>query len=601
MSPAWSFARARCTYALLLPLLLASACSDPKDNEERQTSGTGPSGSSLPVFEDVSMTMNTRFTHDNAASFEKHLPETMAGGGGFLDYDGDGDLDIYLVQSGNYPGRGVDKTKTNRLLRQRQDHTFEDVTEEAGAGDTGYGFGCQAGDVENDGDADLFVANLGPNTLLRNVGDGTFQDDSAAAGIADPRWATSAAFFDADNDGFLDLYVCNYLAYRAEVARECFSSDNKTRSYCSPTQFDGVDDLLYRNDGAGRFVDVSAAAGILGHEGKGLGVVAADLDLDGRVDLLVANDTTPTLLFRNKGPGNKGTGNTGPEGGIPRFEEDGLMSEVARSPDGVARAGMGIDVADLDGDLWPDFMVTNFSGEVNALYLSREHGTWFEEVSHATGFGAPSYPFLGFGIALTDVEADGDFDALVANGHVLDTIDRTSGATTYRQRPLFLLGERQGVAGRAAGPRFRDIAEELGSVFKRGYIGRGLAVGDYDQDLDEDYLFLQVGARPMLLRNDTPRAGHVLSMKLVGGPSNKDAVGARVTLDVGGKKVQRSIVGGRSYLSMHGRRLTIGLGDASSVDAVEIHWPSGAVEVVANPPVDALLVLEEGRGIVSGG
>lgn len=572
-----------------LPLFV-SHCADPEDS-----SGDGPVDQAtavvLPVFSDVSSTMNTRFTHDKAASFEKHLPETMAGGGGFLDYDGDGLLDIYLVQSGNYPGRGEDPSKTNLLLHQKPDHTFEDVTESAKAGHTGYGFGCQAGDVENDGDVDVFVANLGPNAFLRNQGDGTFRDDSAGAGVADPRWATSAALFDADNDGFLDLYVCNYLAYDEEVARECFSSDNKTRSYCSPTQFDGVDDLFYRNDGNGNFVDASESAGIIGHEGKGLGVVAADLDLDGLCDLLVANDTTPTLFFRNRGVTD----------GALRFEEDGLMSEVARSPDGVARAGMGIDVADVDGDLWPDFIVTNFSGEVNALYLNRSEGQWFEEESHASGFGTPSFPFLGFGIALMDVEADGDLDTLVANGHVLDTIDRTSGATTYRQRPLFLLGEGGGAGGSTDGPRFRDVAGDIGSIFKRGYIGRGLAVGDYDGDLDEDYLFFQVGARPLLLRNDTPRVGRVLSLKLVGGPSNMDAVGARVVVTIGDRKLSRMIVGGRSYVSMHDRRLTIGLGDVQAVDEVEIHWPSGEVEVLNDPPLDSLLVVEEARGIVSEG
>ena len=561
-------ARKHFRHGLLGVAVVFAAC-----GKEPTTSGESGSGRtpSLPVLTDVSRLLGGQFRHDKAGSHHKHLPETMAGGGGFVDYDGDGDLDIYLVQSANYPG-GESSGLGNVILRREADGTYVDVTAETGGADALYGFGVQAADIDNDGDQDLFVTNFGRNVLLRNDG-GRFVDVTSDYGVGDERWSTSAAFLDLDQDGWLDLYVCNYIHYNDDVARECSSSDGKVRSYCSPTQFDGIDDVLYRSEAGRRFIDISEAAGILGPRGKGLGVCAADLDDDHLVDLIVANDTTPTLFFKNAGDGT--------------FVEDGLVAGIARSEDGVARAGMGIDVGDADGDGRMDVVVTNFGAEVNALYVGRDG--WFEEVSHESGFGPPSFPFLGFGVCLTDLDWDGDLDAVVINGHVLDTVDRTSKGMTYRQRPMLFLNDEG---------RFREVGVELAPFFQRGLAGRGLATGDIDGDGDEDFLFLQVDDRPLLLRNDTPRAGHGIVLKLVGTTSNRDAIGARVDVVAGDRTLRRAVVSGRSYLSMHDRRLSIGVGDAERIDRVVIRWPSGAEESVEDLAVDHRYVVEEGKGVV---
>lgn len=554
-------------------VLVVAGCGRHQAVVDKPPAGEPPVSTGLPVLRDVSDTL-PEWRHDKAGSIDKHLPETMTGGGGFVDFDGDGDLDIYLVQSANYPGRPVRSDRGNVLFRREADGTYHEVAHRFGVDEPGYGFGCQAADIDNDGDQDLFVTNLGANVLLRNDGD-TFRSMGADAGLTGSHWSTSAAFLDYDNDGRLDLYVCNYLAYDADTAPVCHASDGKSRSYCSPTQFAGVDDQLYHNLGDGRFADVSAAAGITGQQGKGLGVCAVDVDGDGKVDLLVANDTSPTLLFRNRGDGT--------------LVEDGLRAGISRSEDGVARAGMGIDAADVDGDGRADVVVTNFGAEVNALYTGQDGG-WFQERSYETGFGAPSYPFLGFGIVLSDFDWDGDLDVLIANGHVLDTVDRSSRGQSYRQRPLVFLND---------GGRFREVGEQLGPTFTRGYAGRGLATGDIDGDGDEDFLLMQVDDRPVLLRNDTPRAGAGVVLELRGTRSNRDAIGARVEVTIGERRIARSVLGGRSYLSMHDRRLAIGLGAATRIDAIRITWPSGQVDELKDLPVNVRLRIEEGSGVTA--
>ncbi len=569
--------------ALLAAALLAAALTACRERVSSQVTSSKPSIEAnverlapvVPRFHNEARRLGIDWHHDKGETERKHLPETMAGGGGFLDADGDGRLDVYLVQSANFPGQPTSGRPGNVLYRQREDGTFEDVTDQAGVGDAGFGMGAAAADLENDGDVDLFVTNYGPNVLYRNRGDGTFENVTERAGVGDSRWGTSAAFFDADRDGFVDLYVTNYLAYDPTIAPECHSQGAAVRSYCSPTQFDGEDDVLYRNRGDGTFEDVSEAAGITGFRGKGLGVCPFDFDRDGDDDIVVANDTTPTLLFRNDG--------------AMRFEEVGLQFGISYSEDGVTRAGMGVEAADVDEDGRDDVFITNFTAEVNALYRAMPEGD-FREWSRRSGLGAISYPFLGFGTVFFDADLDGDLDVVVANGHVLDTVELSNKATTYEQRPFLFTNDGRG--------GFTEVGERSGSIFHGRYAGRGLAAGDVDDDGDEDLLLLQSDDSPLLLMNTTERAGTAsIVLRLVGTRSNHDAIGAKVEVHLGDRVLHRAVRASRSYLSIHDRRLVIGAGRAAEIDRVRVTWPSGGVDEVASLPTDHSFTIEEGKGV----
>lgn len=571
---------------LPLALVLAAfgACNPAADDGPSSAgSATGERGDGaalVSVFADVTKRAGITWRHDKATSPDKHLPETMSGGGGFLDFDGDGDLDIYLVQCAYSPGpagAGDGDRSGNVLLRRKDDGTYTDVTKEAGVGDTGFGMGCQAGDIDNDGDQDLFVTNFGANVLYRNQGDGTFADVTEEAGVAGGnRLSTSCAFFDGDADGWLDLYVVNYIQYDPATAQACWLSDGSTRAYCNPMLFDGEDDTLYRNQEGKGFVDVSQPAGILGFHGKGLGVTVFDYDEDGDADVLVANDTTPNLMFRNDGN--------------LIFSEVGLFTGVARSSEGVARAGMGIDIGDLDLDGAIDVFVTNFSGEENGYFRGTGDAS-FEDLSHEAGLGAPSYRFLGFGTCLSDLELDGDLDILIANGHVNDAVERDNKGETYRQRPL--------VFQNGGGGTFAEVGERCGEPLREPYAGRALAAGDMDNDGDQDFLLVQVGERPVLLRNDTPRQGASVLVVLIGTASNRDGIGAIVEAAVNSRTIKHQATASRSYLSTHDRRVLLGLGKATSIDKLTVRWPSGQVDEASALPVDVLLTIEEGKGVIS--
>lgn len=501
------------------------------------------------------------FRHASGASPLKHLPETMGAGLAWLDYDGDGWWDLYLVQSGPFPPDGSGAA-ANRLFRNRGDGGFAPVPADGGAGDRGYGQGAVAADVEGDGDADLVVTNFGGEVLLVNRGDGTF---AARPLPAPPGWGASAAFADGDGDGDLDLYVTRYVDYDPTRPIFCGDVGSGRRSYCDPSLFAGSPDVYFRNDGGGTLAEATRAAGLVDLGGKGLGVLFTDLDGDRRPEVYVANDQTINLLYRNLGG---------------RFEEVSLPSGTAVNRDGMAEAGMGLAAADVDADGDPDLAVTNFDFETNTLYRNLG-GLQFEDDSAETGFGPPSLNFLGFGIAGTDLDGDGDVDYYVANGHVFEHPPRASAS--YEQPNLVLLNDGRGRFTAGSCPVYGD--GRLG-------LGRGLAAADYDNDGDPD-LAAQNNDRPLaLLRNDA-RPAAWLGVVLRGRAPNTQGVGATVRLETSAGPQTRWVLAGDSYLSSSDPRVLFALPPKAEARALEVTWPSGRRQRLAPPPVKRYVTLVE--------
>ena len=498
-------------------------------------------------FRDVTAASGIDFVHRTGGRGEKHLPETMGAGAAWLDADGDGRLDLYLVQSGAYPPDGGAEA-ANELWRNLGGGRFENVTAESGeAGDRGYGQGVAAADVNGDGATDLYLSNVGPDALLLNDGRGRFRDATREAGLGADGWSSSAAFADGDGDGDLDLYVARYLEYDPGEALFCAHPVSGERQFCDPTTFRGAPDLYYENRGDGSFEEATGRAGLAETDGKGLGVLFTDLDGDGRPDLYVANDLTVNLLYRNRGDGT--------------FEDVSLFSGAGLDRQGKTQAGMGLAVGDVDGDLDPDLMVTNFDAEMNTLYVNTG-AMLFEDVAAPSGFGPPSFNLLGFGLNAGDFDLDGDLDAYVANGHIFEKPVRDS--TTHEQPDLLLAGDGRG--------RFTAVA--CGEPFERRHVGRGSAAADWDDDGDLDLVVLTNGGRAELLRNDGP-PGAWLGVRLVGRPPNTGAVGARVELvGADGARQVRWLLAGDSYQSTSDPRLLFGLGSHGAPPlAVEVVWP----------------------------
>jgi YD repeat-containing protein len=456
------------------------------------------------------------------------------------------------------------------LLRNRGDGTFEDVTEASGLARIarGYGFGAAVGDYDNDGHPDLFVTRWHAYALHRNRGDGTFEDATEGAGLGGPRdWPTSAAFADLDGDGDLDLYVCHYLAWDARNPVLCHDSRAGDRYVsCLPLGFPALPDHLFRNDG-GRFVDITTEAGIVDRDGRGLGVVAADFDGDGRMDLFVANDMTANRLFHNRG-------------GL-KFEEIGHAAGVASNADGGYQAGMGIACGDLDGDGRPDLAVTNFFGESTTFYRNLG-GMMFADATAAVGLKAPSRFLLGFGAVFLDVDNDGHLDLATANGHVHDLRPNVP----YPMPAQLLVGGPDG--------RLTDVTHRVGAPWTVARIGRGLAVADLDNDGRLDLLLVAQNAPLAFFHNQTRHAGHFLILRLEGTTSNREAVGARVTITARGRHQTAWRIGGGSYASASDPRIHFGLGSAHSVDDLEIRWPSGRVQRLGKLDADRAYHLREG-------
>ncbi len=523
-------------------------------------------------FHDVTSAAGIDFVHDHGGTGLRQFPETMGGGAAWFDADGDADLDLFFVQSGPLPDAAAANPATNRLYLNRGDGTFADGTAQcAAARSTGYGQGVTAGDADGDGDVDLFVTCFGSNVLLANRGDASFDDVTKRAGLEDDRWSSSAAFFDMDGDGDLDLYVVNYLQFDLEMYKSMTKDGRGFRMYPHPDRFRSSPDALYRNEGDGRFIDVTAAAGIADIDGKGLGVAPVDLDQDGDTDLYVANDSTPNFVFRNRGDGT--------------FEDVTTSSNAGYNVDGQTEAGMGIAVGDVDGDLRPDLFVTNLDGETNTLYFNRsEHGElYFEDVTRQQGLALDSLIYVGFGTGFFDADLDGDLDLLVGNGHILDNVERVDpgAGSRYRQRCLFF-------ENRGAGS-FRELADEIAASLSVPRVVRAAAFADYDDDGDVDVVLVQNNGPAVLLRNDCERRGHYLRVRPQDG-SGRPALGVRCRVTAGGKTSLWFSAAASSYLASNDPRILVGT-TASVIEQLEIVWPTGERVRLTDVAVDGEIVV----------
>jgi enediyne biosynthesis protein E4 len=525
---------------------------------------------SAPDFIDLADTAGLRFVQHNGRTASCHIPETTCGGVAVLDYDGDGWLDVYAIQGGPFPPDPAQPLPYggDRLYRNRGDGTFDDVTDLARISklSQGYGHGVAVGDFDNDGHPDLFLTRWRSYSLYRNRGDGTYDDRTNAAGLGGKRdWPTSAAFADFDGDGDLDLYVCHYLAWDPKHHRRCHQTETKACVYCDPRGEVALPDHVFRNDG-GRFVDVTAESGVIDRDGPGLGVVAADIDDDGRVDLYVANDGSANFLFRNRG-------------GF-QFEELGHESGVAANAEGGYQAGMGVACADLDGDGLPDLTVTNLYGEATSFFKNVGNGMFVDRTA-ASGLGHASRNLVGFGIVPFDFDNDGRVDLMTANGHINDL------------RPSFPFAMPAQLVAGLEGGRLADVSGRAGPPWDVPRLGRGLAAGDLDNDGSVDAVLVAQEA-PLAYFHNRTRGGHFLTLRLEGTISNRDAVGARVTISSGGRRQVAQRVGGGSYQSASDSRLYFGLGLRTRADLVEVRWPSGRVDRHTGLAADAGYLLREG-------
>jgi hypothetical protein len=518
-------------------------------------------------FTDITRESGVSFHHVNGASPDKHLVETMGSGGLFFDYDNDGWIDLFLVDGGSLADARVASQAKHRLYRNRGNGTFEDVTAKSGIRHRDYGMGACAGDYDNDGWIDLYVTNFGPNALYRNRGDGSFTDVTAFAHVGEPRWSASCAFADLDKDGDLDLFVVNYVDADRQKTPYCGNAKLAQRFYCHPLNYPSLPNTLYRNDGRGVFTDVSAASGIGAHRGNGLGVVVTDYDGDRWPDVFVANDSVANFLFRNTGK--------------LRFVETALGAGVAVATDGKARAGMGVDAGDYDGDGREDVVVTNLDFETHSLFRNVGDGL-FEYTTRTSGLGFATLPFVGFGVAFLDADNDMQLDIAIANGHIMDNAPVYRSGTTYAQRNLFFRN--------AGSKRFVEIGRNAGDGFALEKVSRGLVAGDIDNDGDLDLVVTNNGQSADVLRNDSVRGNSLLV---------RAAIGARVRVTAGGQTQVRDVRAGSSYLGQNDLRVHFGLGHAAMADRVEVTWPSERVEVLSTVAVNQIVTIHEGRGIVS--
>jgi enediyne biosynthesis protein E4 len=549
--------------------LLSEGCERPTRANPISSTATSTS----PVrFTDVAGTAGVGFKHTSGRSGRLYLPETMGSGCAFLDYDRDGRLDLFLINGAPLPGSPVKGPVTSALYRNRGDGRFEDVTRAAGLARAMYGMGCAVGDYDNDGHDDLYVSCLGPDHLFHNNGNGSFTDVTRHAGIADQDFSTSCAWFDYDRDGHLDLFVGGYCRWSPALNKVCQGAYGEFM--CSPERYRGEPPHLYHNRGDGTFEDVTRKAGLYNPVGKNLGVAVFDPDGDGWLDLMIANDLEPNLLYRNHRDGT--------------FREIGVEAGVAYSRNGKARAGMGIDTANLVDDAHESVVIGNNAEEGLALFEPSENT--FSDVAERAGLYQPSLPFLTFGALFVDLDNDGRKDLFTVNGHVNERIERTEGSITFAQRPLLFQN--------AGGGRFTEIATQAGADLQSRAVARGLAAGDYDGDGDLDLLVSVCDGKAMLLRNEAQHHNHWLSIRARGSESNRDGIGTRVTVEAGGTRQQGWVRSGSSYCSASDLVAWFGLGKASRAERVLLRWPSGTQQTLMNVTGDREILVEEGRGIV---
>jgi len=528
-------------------------------------------------FTDVTRPAGIAFVHDNAASPEKYLIETMGAGCAWIDYNQDGLMDLYLVNSAATRLYTPKQPLRSALYHNNGDGTFTDVTARAGVAAEGlFGMGAAVGDYNNDGFPDLLVLGHGRSILYHNNGDGTFSDATARARVENfGRWASSAAWFDYDNDGWLDLVIANYVDWSPENNFYCGDQGPGKRSYCHPDDYHGQTPTLYHNNGDGTFTDVSQSSGVGAKAGNGLGVVTFDYDNDGWQDIFIANDSMPNFLFHNNRDGT--------------FRELGYLAGVAVSADGQPEAGMGADAADTTGQGWLDLFVTHLDLQLARFY--RNMGAQgFQDDTLRSKIGYTTYRLSGFGTRFFDYDNDGARDLFIANGHVLDNISVYHGDTRYAEPKLMFRNTGRGV--------FENVSDRLGPDFELARVSRGVAVGDFDNDGSLDILVSNNGQAPQLLRNDSRNANHWLEILLIGSKSNRDGVGARVKVTAGNLVQHDQRKGGMSYQSSQDPRLHFGLGQHAQVDAVEILWPSGMMTKLRDLESDQIIAVKEGVGLV---
>jgi hypothetical protein len=533
------------------------------------------------AFTDATAALGLDFRHENSATSNKYLVETMGGGVALLDYDNDGRLDVFFTNGARIDdpqptGKEPDKSERkywNRLYRQTTDGKFVDVTEKAGLSGVPqnyYGMGVAVADYDNDGFEDLYVTNYGRNTLYHNNGDGTFTDVTKRAGVGASGWSASAGFFDYDNDGALDLFVTRYVNWTFQTNRYCGEQKPGLRAYCHPDNYEGVSNILYHNNGDGTFTDVSVKGGIADSNGKGLGVTFADYDHDGFMDVYVANDSVQSFLYHNNGNGT--------------FTEVGLIAGVGFNEDGKTFAGMGVDFADYDNDGHPDIVVTDLSNERYRLFRQNSDGS-FRDVTNQSGVGAATLPFSGWSTRFFDYDNDGWKDLFVAQGHVMDTIEKTAPNLKYLQPPLLLRNE----SG-------KFVRVDAGDSFQQDWAGRGAAFGDLDNDGDVDLVVSNVGQKAFVLRNDVGNRRNWIGVRTIGTKSNRDGIGCWVkVVPESGPTQYFTVTTAVGYLSASDKRLIAGLGDDRRAKLVEIRWPSGIVQKFENVSSGQVLVATEPR------
>lgn len=527
----------------------------------------------FPVqFQNVTRQAGLSFEHNNGAFGKKYLPETMGSGAAFLDYDNDDWQDILLINGKNWPGSNG-RRSTMALYRNDRDGTFTDVTRQVGLDIEIYGMGCAAGDYDNDGRVDLYVSALGPDRLFRNQGDGTFRDVTREAGLGNPEFATSVAWLDYDRDGNLDLLVTNYVKWSIETDIRC-SLDGVNKSYCTPESYPGVSSRLYRNQGDGTFADVTRRAGLLDSTSKALGVAVFDAQDDGWPDLLLANDTQPNKLYINRKDGT--------------FRDEGISAGVAFSEDGTVRGAMGVDAADYDGSGLASLVIGNFSNEMLNLYHNEGRGLFVDDAP-TSEVGQSSLLTLAFACFFFDFDLDGKLDIFVANGHVENDINKVQRRVTYEQPPHLFHNQGKG---------FVEVAHRVGADFGKPRVGRGGAYGDYDNDGDLDLLMSTNGGPAVLWENQSNHGNRFIRVKTVGTSSNRDGIGAKVTVQLADGRLWRRVKSGSSYCSQSELPVTFGLGRSDRILSLEVLWPSGSVDKLSNLAPNQRIVIREGKGLV---